>query len=280
MILAFLQSAFSFHLLLCQGVLNKYSTETLTTLVFSVSITQNGAWWPKVRFNTQWLHHDKPYQNIHRNSWDRSHTVSPQLHLSKRVLNMLKSYISVKMSEKRHLVHQPEVSTAQENDWWWIKKLQWMFFYFVDTENTVFLWSIQAQHLWKKLNANSAAPRTSTLDTNTLTVHTSPSMLLNMHISNGQDGGSGGNSSLMKYIYIYICIACWLIWYILQHQPLKLHIPPPPASNETHTKEVIQRNKRKCLPVTHSSRFHSIQYYILVLSVLNGLLFWYLNLFK
>lgn len=68
-----------------------------------------------------------------------------------------------------------------------------------DTQNTGFQCSIQAQHLKKKLSANSAAPRTSTLDTNTLTVHTSPSMLLNTNISNGQGGLLSD-----EYIYLYI----------------------------------------------------------------------------
>lgn len=46
----------------------------------------------------------------------------------------------------------------------------------------------------------------------------------------------------------------------------KRHIPPRPASNKTHTKEETQRNKRENV-------LHSRQYYILVLSLLNGLLF-------
>lgn len=46
-------------------------------------------------------------------------------------------------------------------------------------------------------------------------------------------------------------------------------------------RRVTQRNKReKTSTFTHSSRFQSIHYYILVLSVLNGLQFWYLNLLK
>jgi len=65
-----------------------------------------------------------------------------------------------------------------------LKEVLCMFSYFFEIQNKGFQKDIQA-HLRKMLNANSAAPGMSTLDTNTVTVHTSPSMLLNTNKGQG-----------------------------------------------------------------------------------------------
>lgn len=39
---------------------------------------------------------------------------------------------------------------------------------------------------------------------------------------------------------------------ILQHQPLKLHIPPPPASSKTHSKEETQRIKQEKMSTSYT----------------------------